>query len=81
MVRAKTASGSTLILVRSSGDSIGDLVLVAADARQAIYARLAGKLSQELPQALSHAVTERGTEGVKQELMSLTEAPGPSPSF
>jgi hypothetical protein len=80
-VRAKTHNGSTLVLVRSSGDAVGDLVLVAADDRQAIYARLAGRLSRELPQALSHAVAERGTEGVKQELMSLSEASTPSPGL
>jgi hypothetical protein len=74
-VRAKTSTGSTLVLVRSSGDAIGDLVLVAADAKQALYARLAGRLSRDLPEALGQAVAARGTEGVKQELMSLTEKP------
>ena len=75
-VRAKTANGSTLVLVRASTDAIGDLVLVAADADQAIYARLAGRLSRELPEALGRAVATRGTDGVKQELMSLSGAPG-----
>jgi hypothetical protein len=78
-VRAKTPTGSTLVLVRSSGDAIGDLVLVAAEARQVLYARLAGRLSQRLPEALGQAVAQRGTDGVKQELMSLTESAGPGP--
>jgi hypothetical protein len=80
-VRAKTPTGSTLVLVRSSGENIGDVVLVAADAKQAIYARLAGRLPRELPEALGQAVATRGTDGVKQELMSLTEVPGPSPGL
>ncbi len=72
-VRAKTERGSTLVLVRQSGEAIGDLVLVAVDADQALYARLAGNLSRELPAALGKAVAKRGTNGVKQELMSLAE--------
>ena len=79
-VRAKTPTGSTLVLVRYSGGAIGDLVLVAADARQAIYPRLAGRLSRELPEALGHAVATRGTEGIRQQLMSLAETPAPSPT-
>lgn len=75
-VRSKTPTGSTLVLVRASGDSIADLVLVAADADQVLYARLAGRLSRELPQALGEAVASRGADGVRQELMSLSPAPG-----
>ena len=80
-VRGKTPTGSTLVLVRSQGDAIGDVVLVAADAKQAIYARLAGRLPQELPEALGQAVATRGTDGVKRELMSVTEIPEPSPGL
>ncbi len=76
-VRSKSPTGSTLVLVRSSGRDIGDLVLVAADADQAIYARLAGRLSRDLPEALGQAVAMRGTDGVKRELMSLGGSPGP----
>jgi hypothetical protein len=79
-VRARTPTGSTLVLVRASGDSIGDLVLVAADARQVLYSRPAGRLSRELPVALGQAVSSRRTEGVKQELMSLTGKPDPAPN-
>lgn len=71
-VRARTPSGSTLVLVRSAGGALGDVVLVAADADRALYARLAGRLSKDLPAALGRAVSERGTDGVRRELMSLT---------
>jgi hypothetical protein len=77
-VRSKTENGSTLVLVRQSGQAIGDLVLVAADREQAIYARLAGSLSSDLPVALGEALATRGTDGVKQELMSLATSPAPS---
>lgn len=78
-VRAKGATSSTLVLVRQSGDAIGDLVLVAADEEQVIYARLAGRLSRELPAALGEAVTKGGTDGVKQQLMTLADAPAAPP--
>jgi len=71
-VRARTSSGSTLVLVRSAGDALGDVVLVAADSDRALYARLAGRLSQDLPAALGRAVADRGPDGVRRELMSLT---------
>jgi len=76
-VRARTPSGSTLVLVRSAGGALGDVVLVTADADRALYARLAGRLSNDLPAALGRAVTERGTDGVRRELMSLTGTRSP----
>jgi hypothetical protein len=64
----------SLVLVRGSeGDTVGDVVLVAAGERQAVYARLSGRLSNKLPQALGDAVSSGGTDGVKRELMSLTD--------
>lgn len=76
-VRARTPSGSTLVLVRAAGSALGDVVLVTADADRALYARLAGRLSNDLPAALGRAVTERGTDGVRRELMSLTGTKAP----
>lgn len=78
-VRAKTPTGSTLILIRSSGDDIGDLVVVAAGAEKVVYGRLVGRLSRDLPVALGRAVTDHGPEAVERELMTLTEAPSPGP--
>jgi hypothetical protein len=73
-VRKRDEKGSALVLVRGEeGDTIGDIVLVTAGESQAIYARLSGRLSSKLPQALGDAVASGGTDGVKRELMSLTE--------
>jgi len=54
------------------GDTISDLVLVAGSETQVLYARLRGRLSRTLPEALAEAVRTEGTEGVRDELMSLT---------
>lgn len=75
-VRSTTARGSTVVLVRGSGDEVGDVVLLTADRDQAFYARLAGSLSRELPAALAEAVSERGADGVRRELMSLAGPAG-----
>jgi hypothetical protein len=80
-VRAATAAGSTLVLVRSAGDDIADLVLVAADGDKALYTRLAGRLSPELPEALGRAVASDGTIALSRELISLTGAPRSGPGL
>jgi len=73
-VRKRDATSSALVLVRGAeGDTIGDIVLVTAGEKQAIYARLSGRLSRKLPEALGDAISRGGTEGVKREFMSLTE--------
>jgi len=73
-LRKRDATSSALVLVRGAeGDTVGDIVLITAGEKQAIYARLAGHLSRKLPQALGDAISSGGTDGVKRELMSLTE--------
>lgn len=64
---------SGVVLVRAPGESIGDLVLLAAGEKNVLYARLQGTLSPELPAALGEAIQSGGTEAVQRELMSLTE--------
>ena len=80
VVKTRDGARSALVLVRGEqGDTIGDLVLVAGGDRQVLYARLRGTLSRRLPEALAEAVRTGGTEGVKDELMSLT-APQAAPA-
>jgi len=73
-VRKRDAASSTVVLVRGvEGDTVGDIVLMTAGARQAVYARWSGRLSRSLPEAVGEAVARGGPDGVKRELMSLTE--------
>jgi hypothetical protein len=75
-VRKRDASSSTLVLVRGAeGDTVGDIVLVTAGEKQAVYARWSGRLSRKLPQVIGDAVSRGGTDAVKRELMPLTEQP------
>jgi hypothetical protein len=70
-VRFMDKGRSGVVLVRASGDRIGDLVLLAASDKSALYAHLRGTLSRELPAALGEAVKSGGTDAVQRELQSL----------
>jgi hypothetical protein len=70
-VRVKDKGRSGVVLVRASGDHVGDLVLLAAGDKSVLFARLRGTLSRELPAALGEAVKSGGTEAVQRQLESL----------
>jgi hypothetical protein len=70
-LRVAKEGRSGVVLVRASGEAIGDLVLLAAGEKNALYARLRGTLSRELPAALGEALESGGTEAVQRELQSL----------
>jgi hypothetical protein len=69
VVRTRQPKGSALVLVRQGSSSIDDLVLLGAGGSSAIYARLRGTLSPELPKALGDAFQSRGPEGLRDELL------------
>ena len=69
VVRTRQPGRSALVLVREGGSTIDDLVLVGAGSSNAIYARLRGTLSPELPRALGNAFESRGPEGLRDELV------------
>ncbi len=72
-VRFMDRGRSGVVLVRASGDHVGDVVLLTAGEKSALYARLRGTLSRELPAALGEAVRSGGTEAVQRQLQSLGE--------
>ena len=72
-LRFSDGARSGVVLVRASGDTIGDLVLLAADEDNALYTRLRGTLSPELPAALGDAVRKGGTAAVREELQTLSD--------
>jgi hypothetical protein len=69
VVRARQPGHSALVLVREGRATIDDLVLLGAAGSSAIYARLRGTLSPELPRALGEAFQSRGPEGVRDALV------------
>lgn len=74
VVRVKGARGSGFVLVRAAqGDTIGDLVVVAAGAEKVVYGRLSGRLPKELPAALGEAVKSGGPALIEQQLLDATK--------
>jgi len=69
VVRTKQPGRSALVLVREGGSTIEDLVVLGAGSSNAIYARVRGTLSPELPRALGDAFQSRGAEGLRDELV------------
>jgi hypothetical protein len=75
-VRKRTPTSSTLVLVRGAeGDTVGDIVLVTAGEKEAIFARWTGRLSRKVPEQIGETVSQGGPDAVKRELMTLTEQP------
>ncbi len=72
-LRFRDGARSGVVLVQASGDAVGDLVLLASDGEEAIYVRLRGTLSKNLPAALGKAVQSGGTNAVRHELQTLTD--------
>jgi hypothetical protein len=58
-----------VVLVREGRATLNDLVLLGATESNAIYARLRGTLSPELPRALGDAFQSRGPDGLRDELV------------
>ena len=73
VVKFREGPKSAFVLVRYSEEYIGDLVVVAGGAERVVYARVRGRLSRDLPEALGRSVRSEGPEAIKRELMSLSE--------
>jgi hypothetical protein len=69
VVRTRQPGRSALVLVREGSSTIDDLVLLGAGESTAIYARLRGTLSPDLPRALGDVFQARGPEGLRDELV------------
>lgn len=72
-VRYKDGPKSGMVLVRESGESIGDLVVLFVGDEKATYVRLRGQLPKELPEAIGEAVRSGSTDEIEEELKSLGE--------
>jgi hypothetical protein len=75
VVRTRQPGRSALVLVREGNATIDDLVLLGAAESSAIYLRLRGTLSPELPRALGDAFQSRGPEGLRDELVREVTRP------
>ena len=72
-VQTRTESTDLLILVRSNGETLADLVLVAQGEDQVMYGRLKGALNPGLPSALQKVAGTAGFRGLKDYMLSAAE--------
>lgn len=70
-LRVRSPEGSGMVLVRASGNSVGDLVVLASDRDGALFGRVRGTLPPELPAAIAKAVKEGGPAAIRRELDAL----------
>ncbi len=71
VLRVQEPNSSGMVLVQPRGDSIGDLVVVGSGPRKVVYARLTGRLSRELPNALGDVLRDGGPDEVQKILSQL----------
>jgi len=71
VVRFLDQKRSGMVLVKPSGEEIGDLVVVGAGKKTVLYARLRGRLSAELPKALAESLRNDGPDAVRETLIEL----------
>ena len=71
VVRFLDQQRSGMVLIKPSGEDIGDLVVVGAGKKTVLYARLRGKLSTELPKALAESLRKDGPDAVRDTLTEL----------
>jgi hypothetical protein len=70
VIQTRKEGRSLLVLVRTDGKNLGDLVLVAQGEGQVLYGRLKGQLDPGLPTALRRALESTGLTGLKEHLLS-----------
>ncbi len=78
LIKTRDGNRSFTVFVRTNGETLGDLVLVAEGEQQVLYARLKGKLDRNLPSVLERALRATGLKGLQEQLLDATrDEPSP----
>ena len=78
LIKTRDQRRSLTIFVRTNGETLGDLVIIAEGEQQVLYGRLKGKLDRNLPSALERTLRATGLQGLKEHILDATrDAPGP----
>ena len=70
LIESREGDRSLMVLVRTNGQTLGDMVLVAQGKDQVLYGRLKGKLDPKLPSALQNVLRSTGLQGLKEHILS-----------
>jgi len=74
VLRAYDPQRSGMVLIRPSGDRVGDLVVLGAGPKKVVYGRLRGALSPDLPAAMRDVLERGGPDELQRILSRLGDA-------
>jgi hypothetical protein len=81
LVEAQQDKFNFMMLVRTKGDALGDLVLMVQGANQILYGRMEGTLPPNLPSTLQTSLGAGGIQSLRERILSSVggdNAPGGS---
>lgn len=81
VIQAQEGRFSLLVLVRTSGETLGDLVVFARGEDQLLYGRQKGRLDGNLPSTLQRVLRATGLQGLKEHFLSSAEGSRNTPPF
>jgi len=69
-IGTQTENSDLMILVRTNGETLSDLVVIAQGSEQLLYGRLKGRLNPGLPSTMENVLRSGGFQGLKDYLLS-----------
>ena len=72
LINTREGDKSFMVLVRTNGETLADMVVMAQGQKQVLYGRLKGTLSRDLPGTLQKVMSATGIEGLKDRIISLS---------
>lgn len=68
LVDKKSKNGDLLVLVKTNGKNVADMVVMAQGDQKVLYGRLKGDFNKKISQSLEKVLDEKGIEGLKDKL-------------
>ncbi|MBP7051489.1 MAG: hypothetical protein KBE65_10785 [Phycisphaerae bacterium] len=79
VIQTQEGKFGLLVLVRTKGDTLDDLVVFAQGEGRLLYGRQKGKLDRNLPSTLQGVLRTTGLQGLRQRFLSAAEGDATSP--
>ena len=73
LMQTQVGGFGLMILVRTNGKTLNDLVVFAQGEDQLLYGRQKGRLSPDLPTTLQNVLQTTGLQGLRQHFLSATQ--------
>lgn len=73
LIQTQLGGFGLMILVRTSGTTLNDLVVFAQGQDQLLYGRQKGRLSPDLPTTIQNVLQTTGLQGLKEHFLSSTQ--------